>query len=383
MYSAIFFILRGMLRSGTLYFGIIKLLSELNVLENTSLKMLIMKRRNFLSLSLASLPFITFSQSWMALKSPAKAYVLRSGESRFGFPTPFLGVNPNDLKVSSKDTLGKLSTFDYVGNQKVGPSLHSHLYQDEVFYVLEGKYIFQLGNEKQMLNAGDLIFLPRTIPHSWVQISEKGHLYYFLQPAGKMEEFFTRMTEMGANATEAERAQVGIDSGIKNHGPSLSATDEHILTGTLSNGFIVRAVESRFGENTMLNKINRNDIKVSGKDTGAELSIFEYNGKEKGGPPLHLHYQQDEVFYVAEGQYIFQCAEEKFQLGKGDMIFLPREIPHTFAQLTDVGKLLYFFQPAGKMEEFFRDSAKSTAQTNGEDLFAKHGMKIVGPPIQI
>jgi quercetin 2,3-dioxygenase len=345
--------------------------------------MLIMKRRNFLSLSLASLPILAISQSWTILKSPAKAYVLKSGESRFGFPTPFLGVNPNDLKVSSKDTLGKLSTFDYVGNQKVGPSLHSHLNQDEVFYVLEGKYIFQLGNEKQLLNAGDLIFLPRTIPHSWVQISEKGHLYYFLQPAGKMEEFFTRMTEMGANATQEERAQVGIDAGIKNHGPSLSATDEHIISNSLSIGFVVRAGESRLGENTLLNGKNRNDIKVSAKDTGSELSIFEYYGKEKGGPPLHLHFQQDEVFYVAEGGYIFQCADEKFQLGKGDMIFLPREIPHTFAQLTDVGKLLYFFQPAGKMEEFFRASSNSSSRNDGVDLFEKHDMKIVGPPIQI
>jgi len=363
-------------------FNFLKLLIELNVLEIT-FKMLIMKRRNFISLSMASLSLMAVSQSWTILKSPTKAYVLRSGESRFGFPTPFLGVNPNDLKVSAKDTSGKLSTFDYVGHQKAGPSLHSHLYQDEVFYVLGGKYIFQLGNEKQLLNAGDLIFLPRTIPHSWVQISEKGHMYYFLQPSGKMEEFFKRMTEMGANATEAERAQVGIDSGIKNHGPSLSATDEHLISDSLSNGFIVRAGESRSGENTLLNKINRNDIKVSAKDTGSELSIFEYNGKEKGGPPLHLHYQQDEVFYVSEGEYIFQCAEEKYKLGKGDMIFLPREIPHTFAQITDNGQLLYFFQPSGKMEEFFRASSNASSQNDAEKLFEKHEMKIVGPPIQL
>jgi quercetin dioxygenase-like cupin family protein len=342
-----------------------------------------MKRRNFLSLSLASLPLMMVSQPWAILKSPAKAFVLRSGESRFGFPTPFLGVNPNDLKVSTKDTSGKLSTFDYIGNQKAGPSLHSHLYQDEVFYVLDGKYIFQLGNEKQLLNAGDLIFLPRTIPHSWVQISEKGHLYYFLQPAGKMEEFFTRMTEMGANATKEERAQVGIDAGIKNHGPSLSATDEHFISNSLSNGFVVRAGENRLGENTLLNGKNRNNIKVSAKDTGSELSIFEYNGKEKGGPPLHLHYHQDEVFYVSDGEYIFQCADEKYKLGKGDMIFLPREIPHTFAQLTDNGQLLYFFQPSGKMEEFFRASANASSQKDAEELFEKHDMKIVGPPIKI
>ena len=342
-----------------------------------------MERRKFLSISMSALPVLSFSQLFATQNQQQKAIVLKQGESRFGFPTPFLGVNPNDLKVSSKDTSGKLSTFDYIGYQKAGPSLHSHLHQDEVFYVLEGQYIFQLGNEKQLLNAGDLIFLPRKIQHSWVQISEKGHLYYFLQPAGKMEEFFTRMTEMSADATAEERAQAGIDAGIVNHGPSLNADDKHIINSKLSNGFIVRNGESRFGESTKLNNVNRNDIKVSAKDTGAELSIFEYNGQEKGGPPLHVHYHQDEIFYVADGNYIFQCADEKHRLGKGDMIFLPREVPHTFAQLTDVGRLLYFFQPSGKMEEFFRDSAKSTAQTNGEDLFAKHGMKVVGSPIQI
>jgi len=65
------------------------------------------------------------------------------------------------------------------------------------------------------------------------------------------------------------------------------------------------------------------------------------------------------------------------------MIFLPREIPHTFAQLTDVGRLLYFFQPSGKMEEFFRASSNVTSQNDGVDLFEKYDMKIVGPPIQI
>ena len=64
------------------------------------------------------------------------------------------------------------------------------------------------------------------------------------------------------------------------------------------------------------------------------------------------------------------------------MIFLPREIPHTFAQLTDNGQLLYFFQPAGKMEAFFRASSNSSSRNDGVDLFEKHDMKIVGPPIQ-
>ena len=54
------------------------------------------------------------------------AVVVRAGESRFGLPTPFKGVNPNDLKLSSKDTNGQLSTFWYKGMEKTGPSFHAH-----------------------------------------------------------------------------------------------------------------------------------------------------------------------------------------------------------------------------------------------------------------
>jgi quercetin dioxygenase-like cupin family protein len=345
----------------------------------------IMDRRKFVTISLLSLPALIGSSSWRMSEMSGKAFVLKSGLSRFGVPTPFMGVNPNDLKLSSKDTMGKLSAFEYVGTQKTGPSLHAHLNQDEMFYVLEGKYIFQSGEEKQLLQTGDLIFLPRTIQHSWVQISDKGQMFYFLQPAGKMEEFFLKMTQLTGKESESEVKQIGIDAGIKNYGPPLSPTEKHILNEKLSNGFVIRSGESRFGEKTKLNGRNLNDIKVSGKDTGSELTIFEYNGYEKGGPPLHIHPFQDEIFYISQGSYLFQCADEKYTLQKGDMIFLPRGVQHAFAQLTDTGKLLYFFQPSGKMEDYFRAIGSIEGNPTGEvgaKLFQDHDMQITGPPLE-
>jgi quercetin dioxygenase-like cupin family protein len=345
-----------------------------------------MDRRKFVTLSLISFPLITNLKALGFNPEPGKAIVVRSGQSRFGQPTPFLGVNPNDLKLSSRDTSGKVSAYDYVGLQKVGPTLHMHLYQDEAFYVIEGNYIFQLGNEKQLLNSGDLIFLPRNIPHTWVQTSEKGKMFYFLQPSGKIEEFFLKLTEYAGKATQDEFKQLGIDSGITNVGAPLSADDKHTLAGKLSNGFIVRSGENRFGEKSALIGQNINYTKVSGKDTGTELSIFEHLGNEKKGPPLHLHYSQDEIFYITSGEYLFQCSDEKFKLGEGDMIFLPKGIPHTWVQLTEKGKMLLFFQPSGKMEEFFSAYSEASGKTPGvsyNELFEKHGMKIVGPPLNI
>jgi quercetin dioxygenase-like cupin family protein len=344
-----------------------------------------MDRRKFVTISLLSLPALIGSSSWRMSGVSGEAFVLKSGLSRFGVPTPFLGVNPNDLKLSSKDTMGKLSAFEYVGTQRTGPSLHAHLYQDEMFYVLEGSYIFQLGEEKQLLQAGDLIFLPRNIQHTWVQVSDKGQMFYFLQPAGKMEEFFLKMTELNGKATESEMKQINIEAGMRNYGPPLSPSEKHIINEKLSNGFVIRSGKSRFGEKTILNGRNINDIKVSGKDTGSELTIFEYNGNEKGGPPLHIHHSQDEIFYISQGSYLFQCAEEKYSLQKGDMIFLPRGVPHAFAQLSDTGRLLYFFQPSGKMEDYFRAIGRIEGiptQEIGAKLFQDHDMQITGPPLE-
>ena len=340
-----------------------------------------MHRREFILTSLLALPAFACSTFKRTGRGATKAFVVRSGDSRFHQPTPFKGVNPNNLMVSTKDTAGKLSAFDYLGVEKVGPTLHSHLYQDEMFFVLEGEYVFQLGEERQLLQAGDLIFLPRTVPHTWVQMSDRGKMFYFLQPAGKMEEFFLKLTELDGKGTREQYEELGKTSGIANHGPAISATEKHVFVEKLSNGYVVRAGQGRFGERTVINGKSPNDIKVSGKDTGGELSVFEYFGNEKGGPPMHVHPYQDEVFYVAEGSYLFQCGDEKFTLGEGDMIFLPRAVPHTWAQLEDKGRMLFFFQPAGKMEDFFRSIGGNKTLAAGLDPFKEHDMQVVGPPI--
>lgn len=150
--------------------------------------------------------------------------------------------------------------------------------------------------------------------------------------------------------------------------------------------FVVKASESRFKEKTLIGGKNPNDIKISAKDTGNNLAIFEYVGHEKGGPPLHVHLKQDEVFYIVEGEYLFQVGDEQHNLKAGDTIFLPRNVPHTFAQLSEQGKMFFLFQPAGKMEDFFRaNEAMSGPPTpeQGAKLFADHEMKVVGPPLQM
>jgi quercetin 2,3-dioxygenase len=152
----------------------------------------------------------------------------------------------------------------------------------------------------------------------------------------------------------------------------------------LTKGFVVKTNESRFSETTKIGGLYPNDIKISSKDTSGNLSMFEYQSNEKGGPPLHIHPYQDEVFYILDGDYLFQIGTEKFSLKQGDTIFLPRQIPHTFAQLSEKGKMVFFFNPAGKMEDFFRTLGNlpgPPTPEEGAQIFESHEMIVVGPPL--
>ena len=156
-------------------------------------------------------------------------------------------------------------------------------------------------------------------------------------------------------------------------------------TNRTNKGFVVKASESRFNEKTLIGGKNPNDIKVSQKDTNGDLTVFEYTGNAKGGPPLHIHPNQDEIFFIVQGEYLFQVGDDKHTLKAGDTIFLPRAVPHAFAQLSDNGKMFFLFQPSGKMEDYFRALSNLTAPPTpeqGAKIFADHDMKVVGPPLQ-
>jgi quercetin dioxygenase-like cupin family protein len=129
-------------------------------------------------------------------------------------------------------------------------------------------------------------------------------------------------------------------------------------------GFKVKAGEARFGEHFKMKGVTLNtlDIKISGTDTENDLAMFEQTGlTPNGGPPLHIHPFQDEWFYVIEGEYLFQVGDEKYQMKSGDTIFLPRNVQHAFLQLTEKGKMIVSYLPAGKMEAFFKVTDKWTS----------------------
>ncbi len=160
------------------------------------------------------------------------------------------------------------------------------------------------------------------------------------------------------------------------------------LNARENKGFKVNSGEARYGQHYKMKGVTLNvlDNKISSRDTDGDIAVFEQNGfTPKGGPPLHIHPFQDEFFYIVEGEYLFQVGEEKYQMKSGDTIFLPRNIQHAFVQLTERGKVMVSYIPAGKMEDFFKATDSWTSPPDPEEIkkvFEDHDMKVVGPPLK-
>lgn len=145
----------------------------------------------------------------------------------------------------------------------------------------------------------------------------------------------------------------------------------------------VAAGEDCFGEHRGLG-VSALAYKVSGQGSGG-LFILENMFHAKGGPPRHLHRDQDEWFYAVEGEFLFEVGSERFTLRPGDSVFAPRRVPHVWASVGETGgRILVAFAPAGSMEAFFREVTKANAMPPQDAaLLRAHGMELLGPPLAV
>lgn len=119
------------------------------------------------------------------------------------------------VKVSGKDTQGRCVIFDTLRPHKVGPALHLHTDCDEWFFVREGEFKFQAGEDTLRLKAGDSLWVPQGVKHAFVKTSEGvARLIVMHQPAATVEEFF-RTSAACPDMSPADRRALAEKHGLK------------------------------------------------------------------------------------------------------------------------------------------------------------------------
>jgi quercetin 2,3-dioxygenase len=111
----------------------------------------------------------------------------------------------------------------------------------------------------------------------------------------------------------------------------------------------------------------------------------------------HVNRDQDEWIYVVEGEVELEVGKKRFHLGAGESMFIPRNVEHSWGG--DPARIINTYQPAGKIEDFFKALAQfkdlptreqainksyTTEQINGlKRVFDAHGMTVTGPPLEV
>lgn len=125
-------------------------------------------------------------------------------------------------------------------------------------------------------------------------------------------------------------------------------------------------------------------VTLSKMETQGNYYVIEVVTPPGLGIPPHVHDREDELIYIAEGEFGIRLGDKNFQASAGDHVYFPKHIPHAFQNIgSKAGKTIWTIVPGGNFEEFFEQLAALPA---GEpdlqlvaEIFAAYGMKILIP----
>jgi mannose-6-phosphate isomerase-like protein (cupin superfamily) len=124
-------------------------------------------------------------------------------------------------------------------------------------------------------------------------------------------------------------------------------------------------------------------VKATHDDTNGLFTLLEAHEPAGFGPPLHIHRDAAEAFYVLEGEYIIFLEGRETSCPAGSFIFIPAGIPHGFRVGGVASRKLVLFTPAA-MVGYFDDlaAAISTGEADPDvlaQIAERYSMEVIGP----
>ena len=129
-------------------------------------------------------------------------------------------------------------------------------------------------------------------------------------------------------------------------------------------------------------------FKLTGDESGGAMDYMLVTVAPNGGPPLHLHHKQEELFHFLKGRYKVQIGDDTTICESGDFAYVPAGTPHAFVNISDEpGEFIAVFTPGGT-DKFFEEFGPMMNSASGPPeqakvaaLLEKHGMTLLGPPL--
>lgn len=137
---------------------------------------------------------------------------------------------------------------------------------------------------------------------------------------------------------------------------------------------------------------SRMTVVATGADTGGAYGLMIQEARRGFSPPLHLHHHEDDAYLVLEGELTFRLDGADRRVGRGEHVFLPRGLAHTFRVDSDTARWIELVTPAGVeawhhecSDPAVHDGLPPDAPIDIERVvrtIGPYGVEIVGPPLE-
>ena len=104
-------------------------------------------------------------------------------------------------------------------------------------------------------------------------------------------------------------------------------------------------------------------LKAKAAETAGDFLFIEEHARRGKVTPLHSHPEQNETFYVLDGDAVFHLDGIDCPLGPGGFLSVPPGVPHAYLVRSETARLLILITPgSAAMEAFFRDAGEPAPQ---------------------
>ncbi len=247
-------------------------------------------------------------------------------------------------KLLSDNTWGTYEVFERtLAPGTVGATPHLHRQAAQVFYVVRGTVVFQVGPRTEICPAGTCITVPRNVVHSYRNDSDEPVLLYVaMTPGNYYHEFY-----------EALSRSPGDLEALRQKFDSREVTDGSLTEKT---GYVSRPGEGLvypFEPESLVR------YKLIGEQTFGQIEAYEREVPANciGADP-HVHYCNVETFYVVDGHATIQIGENRVSYAPGSVVVAPLTAINGFANESDKPmKLFIFFTPSRNHHLYFQGLA--------------------------
>ena len=103
---------------------------------------------------------------------------------------------------------------------------------------------------------------------------------------------------------------------------------------------------------------------ASTAETGGAYSLTEHLVTAASNPPMHVQLDEDEAFYILDGEVEFEVDGQVALATAGTFAFVARGAAHTFRVLTDTARMLVICsgKPTDNLEDFFLGMGEPAAE---------------------